>query len=95
MHWRNLALCRYEDPELFFPVGTLRSGSALIQADEAKTVCRRCPVREQCLAWALAAEPVEGIWGGTTEAERRAARRRTAPKPPAVRKPPAVPEPAA
>jgi hypothetical protein len=37
--------------KLFFPVGT--SGPALRQIAEAKTVCRRCPVVTECLAWAL------------------------------------------
>ncbi|MEV7141637.1 WhiB family transcriptional regulator [Streptomyces tauricus] len=78
MDWRELALCRYEDPDLFFPIGTLTSGPALIQTDEAKAVCRRCPAMRRCLAWALTTDPVEGIWGGTTEGERRAIRRSTA-----------------
>jgi WhiB family redox-sensing transcriptional regulator len=77
MNWRDLALCRREDPDLFFPLGNVTSGPTLIQIDEAKEVCRRCPVTERCLAWAMNSEPVEGIWGGTTEAERRAMRLRT------------------
>lgn len=43
--------CLTEDPELFFPIGN--TGPALLQIEEAKKVCRRCTVREQCLAWAL------------------------------------------
>jgi WhiB family redox-sensing transcriptional regulator len=78
MDWRERALCRGEDPELFFPIGNPDSGPAAIQTDEAKAVCRRCPVRAQCLAWAVAADTVEGIWGGTTEEERRAMRRHRA-----------------
>lgn len=46
-YWRDQATCRYEDPELFFPIGT--SGPALLQTEQAKAVCARCPVREQCL----------------------------------------------
>ncbi len=39
----------------------------------AKTVCQVCPIRARCLEWALVAwEP--GIWGGTTERQRRAIR---------------------
>ncbi|OKK05034.1 WhiB family transcriptional regulator [Streptomyces sp. CB02400] len=87
MDWREAALCRYEDPDLFFPIGTLNSGATLIQTDEAKAVCRRCPVSERCLAWALTAGPVEGIWGGTTEGERRAMRRRMAREPRAAAEP--------
>ena len=52
MDWRHRALCRDEDPELFFPIGT--TGPALVQMEQAKTVCRRCPVVESCLDWALA-----------------------------------------
>ncbi len=51
MDWRHNAVCREEDPELFFPIGN--TGPALLQIEEAKAVCRRCPVIEQCLQWAL------------------------------------------
>ncbi len=76
MDWRVRGLCLTEDPDLFFPIGGLSSGPAAIQTDEAKAVCRHCPVTRQCLAWAVDAGPVEGIWGGTTVGERRALRRR-------------------
>ena len=76
MDWRHDAICRDEDPELFFHVGT--SGPALMQIAEAKTVCRRCPVTEQCLAWALESGQDAGVWGGMSEAERRALKRRGA-----------------
>lgn len=75
MDWREWAICRGEDPDLFFPVGNDSSGPTLIQVDSAKEVCRRCPVMKQCLDWAVRADPVEGVWGGTTESERRAMRR--------------------
>ncbi|MFJ8792459.1 WhiB family transcriptional regulator [Streptomyces sp. NPDC102462] len=84
MDWRVRGLCLREDPDLFFPIGSVNSGPAALQTDEAKAVCRHCPVMEQCLAWALDAGPVEGIWGGTTEGERRALRRRTAREPAAT-----------
>ncbi|CAL9279508.1 MULTISPECIES: WhiB family transcriptional regulator [unclassified Streptomyces] len=74
--WRQSAACRDEDPELFFPVGT--SGPAVMQAEEAKRICARCPVREQCLQWALDAGQDFGVWGGTSEDERRTLRRRAA-----------------
>ncbi|MFE4827638.1 WhiB family transcriptional regulator [Streptomyces sp. NPDC056672] len=76
MDWRHNAICREEDPELFFPVGN--TGPALLQIEEAKAVCRRCPVMEQCLRWALEAGQNEGVWGGLSEDERRALKRRTA-----------------
>lgn len=65
--WRHRAACRTEDPELFFPIGT--TGPALDQVEQAKAVCRRCPVVDACLAWALD-NHVEGVWGGTTNEER-------------------------
>jgi WhiB family transcriptional regulator, redox-sensing transcriptional regulator len=65
--------CRDEDPELFFPVGT--SGPALLQTEQAKAVCRHCPVAEACLRWALESGQGEGVWGGASEPERRVALR--------------------
>lgn len=72
--WQHRAACLTEDPELFFPVGT--TGPALWQAEEAKAVCRRCPVLGPCLAWALESRVEHGVWGGRTEEERRSLRRR-------------------
>ena len=76
MDWRHRAVCRDEDPELFFPVGT--SGPALLQIAQAKTVCRRCPVAASCLTWALQSGQDAGVWGGMSEDERRALKRRNA-----------------
>lgn len=71
--WRERAACRDADPELFFP--TAESGPARdVEVAEAKAVCRRCPVRAQCLDEALARIPY-GIAGGLTEHERRLLRR--------------------
>ncbi|MEU3520660.1 WhiB family transcriptional regulator [Streptomyces sp. NPDC006654] len=67
---------REEDPELFFPIGN--TGPALIQIEEAKSVCHRCPVMDQCLQWALEFGQTDGVWGGLSEAERRAMKRRAA-----------------
>jgi WhiB family transcriptional regulator, redox-sensing transcriptional regulator len=76
MDWRHSAVCREEDPELFFPIGN--TGPALLQIEEAKAVCRRCPVMEQCLQWALESGQDSGVWGGLSEDERRAMKRRAA-----------------
>lgn len=62
------------DPELFFPIGN--GVLTHVQIAEAKAVCCRCPVMDQCLSWAMRVEQVEGIWGGKTEGERRLMRRR-------------------
>ena len=75
MDWRHRAACRDEDPELFFPIGT--GGPAAMQVDDAKAVCRRCTVTESCLAWALESGQETGVWGGLSEDERRAVRRRS------------------
>jgi WhiB family redox-sensing transcriptional regulator len=75
MDWRHHALCRDEDPELFFPIGT--AGPAAVQVEEAKVVCRRCPVVTDCLSWAVETGQDAGVWGGTSEDERRALARRT------------------
>ncbi|WP_316784976.1 WhiB family transcriptional regulator [Streptomyces sasae] len=78
MHWRERAACSRVDPDLFFPSG--HSGPSLTQIDEAKAVCGGCPVLEQCLdcAVGVGVGQVDGIWGGLTESERRAMRRRGA-----------------
>ena len=76
MDWRHRAACLTEDPELFFPVGN--TGPALMQIQEAKKVCKRCDVREACLQWALDAGQDHGVWGGLSEDERRALKRRAA-----------------
>ena len=62
MDWRHNAVCRDEDPELFFPVGN--SGPALAQIADAKLVCNRCPVTTECLSWALESGQDAGVWGG-------------------------------
>ncbi len=76
MDWRHRAICRDEDPELFFPVGN--SGPALLQIAEAKAVCERCPVINECLNWALETGQDAGVWGGLSEDERRSLKRRRA-----------------
>jgi WhiB family redox-sensing transcriptional regulator len=59
------ALCAQADPELFFPEkgGSNRDG---------KRLCRRCQGRAECLEWAMTHQERFGIWGGTSERERRA-----------------------
>jgi WhiB family redox-sensing transcriptional regulator len=77
-NWRARAACRTEDPDLFFPVGN--TGPALYQIEEAKAVCRRCPVMERCLQWALDSGQEHGVWGGLSEDDRRRMKRRAARK---------------
>jgi WhiB family transcriptional regulator, redox-sensing transcriptional regulator len=73
MDWRHRAACVDLDPELFFPVG--EGAGAAVQLAEAKAVCAGCRVRSECLEWALSTRQTFGVWGGTSEAERRALRR--------------------
>lgn len=70
LSWRADGACRGMDPALFYP-----DRGDLDAVRRAKEVCRGCAVQEQCLAWALHACERIGIWGGTSEAERRALRR--------------------
>lgn len=72
--WRAVGACLGADPELFFPVSM--TGRAIIQIAEAKAICARCPVRRECLDFARAHEPIDGIWGGTTSQDRQRNRRR-------------------
>ena len=74
MDWRFEAACLSHDPELFFPIGD--SGPAVDQVEAAKAVCRTCPVIKECLEWALDTGQDAGVWGGMSEQERLALRRR-------------------
>jgi len=74
--WRKNALCRDTDPELFFPVGS--TGQALQQISAAKEVCCECTVKTECLEFAIETNQDCGIWGGTSEDERRNIRRQMA-----------------
>lgn len=58
--WRDEALCSGRDTEVFFPEG---DQPAII----AKSICRRCPVRLDCLGHAVEHGERYGIWGGVTE----------------------------
>jgi WhiB family transcriptional regulator, redox-sensing transcriptional regulator len=78
MAWRAHAACSGLDPDLFFPVST--KGASLTDIEAAKHVCQGCPVTTPCLRWALDVGHVSGIWGGTTEEERRALRRAPLPR---------------
>lgn len=73
--WRSRAACRGSEPEAFFPTAT--EGAELARAEAAaKRICTGCPVRAECLAWAMEVLPF-GIAGGLSEAERAERRRAT------------------
>jgi WhiB family transcriptional regulator, redox-sensing transcriptional regulator len=72
--WWTRAACASADPELFFPLAY--SGSALRRVARAKAICARCPIRRECLSYALGAGSIQGVWDGMTEEERRRLLRR-------------------
>lgn len=71
--WRKLAACRHSPPDLFFPIGT--TGPAVGQIEAAKEVCRSCEAQAPCLEFALATNQESGVWGATSEEERRKLRK--------------------
>jgi WhiB family redox-sensing transcriptional regulator len=71
--WRADGACRTADPDLFFPVVAGTAGSK--QVAKARQICAGCPVKEQCLDFALRTHEAAGIWGGTTPEERIRVRR--------------------
>lgn len=65
------AACRGMDPNKFFPVlGTKQTKKEKDRQVEAKKVCARCGVREECLAYAKANNIIHGTWGGQSERQR-------------------------
>jgi WhiB family redox-sensing transcriptional regulator len=72
--WWPEAACQSADPELFFPISALAVPDRDVA--RAKVICGSCRVRPQCLEYAMASGPVQGIWGGTTDEERRLLRNR-------------------
>jgi WhiB family redox-sensing transcriptional regulator len=65
--WYAEAECKGLDPSLFYPD---RGEST----DEAKQVCAQCPVATECAEHALATQERNGVWGGTSERQRKAMR---------------------
>lgn len=78
MSWQDRAACRDMDVRLFFgPDGEQRPRREIREA-RAKAVCESCPVRAQCLDYALSNSIRHGVWGGLNEEERMRERRRRA-----------------
>ena len=76
--WWLLAACQSADPELFFPISEAGAGQA--QTPRAKAICAACTVRQACLNYAVKSRQIHGVWGGTSEEERRPLiQRRSAP----------------
>jgi WhiB family redox-sensing transcriptional regulator len=64
MDWKALGNCRGEDPNSFYPENNRWA------EQERKKICRGCPVFAQCMDHAIRYDEL-GIWGGTTDRERR------------------------
>jgi len=65
--WRELGSCRTLDTGMFFPVG--QTGEAEVRIARAKKVCAACPVRNDCLEFAITTNQEYGVWGGHSEEE--------------------------
>lgn len=70
--YSQAACATVKDPEIFWPKQTTMYYR---QVADAKLLCERCPVIQECLQHALKHEP-DGVWGGTTPNERNAMRRK-------------------
>ncbi|MGH2828849.1 MAG: WhiB family transcriptional regulator [Actinomycetota bacterium] len=70
--WQTLARCRGADATLFFSPAAVESKDEKDAREaKAKAICRECPVRADCLDFALYTREPYGIWGGMNETERR------------------------
>ena len=76
--WQERAACRHEDPELFFCGGDGANAKHNASSQPARDICNgtqdrpRCPVRDECLAYALHNGERFGVFGGTTPSQREA-----------------------
>ncbi len=68
--WQRLGSCRGMDSAVFFHPDGERNPSRARRTAQAKEVCRRCPVIEQCRSHALGVGEPYGGWGGLSESER-------------------------
>lgn len=74
--WEDDAECRRADPVLFFGPDGERPADREVREAAAKRVCAACPVRAECLDWALSTFVKYGVWGGMNPEERKLERRR-------------------
>lgn len=70
-NWQADAACRGVDSNLFFGPQHEPRDTKVRREAQAKDICRTCPVREACLAFALETNETYGVWGGLNESERR------------------------
>jgi WhiB family redox-sensing transcriptional regulator len=74
--WQDRAACAGLDVVLFFGPDGERQPEREARERRAKAVCASCPVRAQCLDYAISRPEKYGVWGGLNEEERAAERRR-------------------
>jgi WhiB family redox-sensing transcriptional regulator len=71
--WQARAACKGQHAYLFFPPNHFERKHEKAQRElAAKSICRSCPVIDECREYALAIREPHGIWGGLTELERKA-----------------------
>ena len=81
MGWQEGASCRGQSAPLFFPPTHFeRKQARLSRERRAKAICAQCEVLDDCRAFALRTEEPHGVWGGLTEAERKAVNISLAPR---------------
>lgn len=81
MSWEARAACAGVDGQVFFAPDGERPPERESREAKAKAICARCPVRAQCLDYALSNSIKHGIWGGLNQDERVRERRRRARRP--------------
>lgn len=75
-NWQDQAACRGEELDLFFGLDGERGPVREAREAEAAALCGGCPVRIACLNYAIGTGERYGTWGGLSEDERAAERRR-------------------
>src|SRR5580692_5604416 len=70
--WQDEAACRGKDVVLFFGPDGERQPERDVRERKAKAVCAACPVRAECLGYAVGRPEKYGTWGGLNEDERSA-----------------------
>ncbi|MFN0089559.1 MAG: WhiB family transcriptional regulator [Acidimicrobiales bacterium] len=70
--WQPRAACRGPHAQVFFPPPRFeRKDEKQARESRAKEICRSCPVRRDCLDYAISIREPHGIWGGLNEVERK------------------------
>ncbi|MFE1194009.1 WhiB family transcriptional regulator [Streptomyces olivaceoviridis] len=71
--WQAEAACRGMDSSVFFSPPGERGSARRRREQRAQEICRQCPVRVPCAGFAATSDQRYGVWGGSTEADRRVA----------------------